>query len=69
MNLVRTSAREAAGALQTRIRSNLSYVQALGSAMQATRSADMPPSREQISLLSKATLSSSEDVIGAAVTG
>jgi methyl-accepting chemotaxis protein len=36
--------------------------------MQATRSADMPPSREQISLLTKATLSSSEDFIGAAVT-
>jgi methyl-accepting chemotaxis protein len=68
MNLARTSAREAAGALQTRIRSNLSYVTALAGAMVATKVANMPPTREQIGELSKATLSSSEDFIGAAVT-
>ena len=68
LNLVRTSAREAAGALQTRIRSNLSHVQALASAMQSTKSANMPLSRDQIGHLSKATLVSSEDFIGAAVT-
>jgi methyl-accepting chemotaxis protein len=68
MNLARTSAREAAGALQTRIRSNLSNVTALAGAMVSTKTANMPLTREQISELTKSTLSSAEDFIGAAVT-
>jgi methyl-accepting chemotaxis protein len=68
MNLARTSAREAAGALQTRIRSNLSNVSALAGAMTSTKAANLPLAREQIGELSKATLASSEDFIGAAVT-
>jgi methyl-accepting chemotaxis protein len=68
MDLARTSAREAAGALQTRIRSNLSNVTALAGAMVSTKTANMPLTREQIGELTKSTLSSSEDFIGSAVT-
>ena len=68
MELARTSAREAASALQTRIRANLSSVSALAAAMASTKTADLPLQRPQIDEMTKATLMSSEDFIGAAVT-
>ena len=68
MELARTSSREAASALQTRIRANLSSVSALAAAMAATKSAGLPLQRPQIDEMTKATLMSSEDFIGSAVT-
>jgi methyl-accepting chemotaxis protein len=68
MNLARTSAREAVGALQTRIRSNLAYVIGLASTMVSIKTANMPPTREQVAELTKATISNSDDFIGGAVT-
>ena len=68
MELARTSSREAASALQTRIRANLASVAALGGAMTATKTADIPLARPQIDEMVKATLSGAEDFIGAAVT-
>lgn len=68
MDLARTSAREAAGAVQTRIRTNLSSVMALAGAMRATKEAQSPLLRPQIDEMSKATLTSSPDFVGAAVT-
>ena len=66
--LAHTSAREVAGALQARIASNLASVSSLAGAMRGTKSANLPLQREQINELTKATLSSSEDLLGAAVT-
>ena len=68
LELARTSAREVAGALQARIASNLASVSSLAGAMRGTRSANLPLQREQINELTKATLTSSEDLLGAAVT-
>ena len=68
MELARTSAREAAGVLQTRLRANLANVTALAGAMAATKTASFPLQREQINEMVKSTLSSAEDFIGAAVT-
>ena len=68
MQLTRTSAREVAGALQTRIGANLAAVIGVGHAMRATRAADKPLAREQINEIVKATLAASSDLIGAAVT-
>jgi len=68
MELARTSAREAAGVLQTRLRANLANVTALAGAMAATKTANFPLQREQINEMVKSTLSSAEDFIGAAVT-
>ncbi|MCC7600919.1 HAMP domain-containing protein [Janthinobacterium sp. FW305-129] len=68
LELARTSAREVAGALQARIASNLSSVSSLAGAMRGTKSANLPLQREQINELTKATLTSSEDLLGAAVT-
>ena len=68
MNLVRTAARQAAGALQGRISANLARVTTLAAAMVNTRKAQMPLQREQISEIVKATLGGSEDFIGTAVT-
>ena len=68
MELARTSSREAASALQTRIRANLASVAALGGAMTATKTADIPLARPQIDEMVKATLLGAEDFIGAAVT-
>ena len=68
MELARTSSREAASALQTRIRAKLSSVSAQAAAMASTKTADLPLQRPQIDEMSKATLMSSEDFIGAAVT-
>ncbi|MGK5068772.1 methyl-accepting chemotaxis protein [Janthinobacterium sp. RT4P48] len=66
--LAHTSAREVAGALQARIASNLSSVSSLAGAMRGTKGANLPMQREQINELTKATLSSSEDLLGSAVT-
>ena len=68
LDLARTSAREVAGALQARIASNLSSVSSLAGAMRGTKSANLPMQREQINELTKATLTSSEDLLGSAVT-
>ncbi|ATD62469.1 MAG: methyl-accepting chemotaxis protein [Janthinobacterium svalbardensis] len=68
LELARTSAREVSGALQARIASNLASVSSLAGAMRGTKSASLPLQREQINELTKATLSSSEDLLGAAVT-
>ena len=68
MELARTSSREAASALQTRIRANLSSVSALAAAMASTKTAGIPLQRPQIDEMTKATLMSSDDFIGAAVT-
>ncbi|WP_290872979.1 methyl-accepting chemotaxis protein [Aquabacterium sp.] len=68
MKLAETSAREAAGALQTRIRSNLSTVMQLSAAMQNTRQAGRPLQRDQIDDMVKGALASSPDFVGAAVT-
>ena len=68
MNLARTSAREVAGALQSRIGSNLSAIINLGGAMRATRAANQALQRDQINEMVKATLGGSDDLIGAAVT-
>ena len=68
MELARTSSREAASALQTRMRANLSSVSALAGAMAATKTAELPLQRPQVDEMTKATLMSSGDFIGAAVT-
>ncbi|WP_394787519.1 methyl-accepting chemotaxis protein [Rhodoferax sp.] len=68
MSLARTSAREAAGTLQTRIAANLATVSSLAAAMRSTKEANLPIAREQISEMVKAALASSEDFIGSAVT-
>ena len=68
MNLARTSAREAAGTLQTRITANLATVVNLAAAMRATKQANLPVSREQTSEMVKAALFSSDDFIGSAIT-
>ena len=68
MELARTSSREAASALQTRIRANLAFVSALAGAMASTKTAELPLQRPQIDEMVKATLLGAEDFIGAAVT-
>ncbi len=68
MNLARTSAREAAGTLQTRIAANMATVTNLAASMRSTRQAQLPMAREQIDEMVKAALFSSSDFIGAAVT-
>ncbi|BDT68196.1 hypothetical protein os1_23780 [Comamonadaceae bacterium OS-1] len=68
MLLARTSAREAAGTLQTRIAANMATVANLAASMRATRQAKLPMAREQIDEMSQAALFSSSDFIGAAVT-
>ncbi|WP_295951565.1 methyl-accepting chemotaxis protein [Rhodoferax sp.] len=68
MNLARTSAREAAGTLQTRIAANMATVANLAASMRATRQANLPIAREQIDEMVQAALFSSGDFIGSAVT-
>jgi methyl-accepting chemotaxis protein len=68
LDLARTSAREAASALETRIRANLYSVMALAGAMSYTKAANLPLARPQIDEMSKSTLMSSPDFVGAAVT-
>jgi len=68
MALARTSAREVAGALQTRIGTNLATVIGLAGAMRATRATEQALQRGQVNELVKAVLAGSNDLIGAAVT-
>lgn len=68
MSLARTSAREAAGVLQSRISANLSTVVALSGSMRSTKAANLPLEREQVDEMVKAALVSSDDFVGAAVT-
>jgi len=68
MELARTSAREASGALQSRIRANLASVLALSGSMTTTKAADLPLQRPQIDEMVKSTLVMSPDFVGAAVT-
>ena len=68
MNLARTSAREVASTLQTRIASNLSTVLNMAATMRFTKEAGLPLQREQIDEIDKAALNSSEDFIGTAIT-
>jgi methyl-accepting chemotaxis protein len=68
MDLARTSAREASGVVQSRIRSNLYSVMSLAGSMASTKSANLPLQRPQIDEMVKSTLSSSPDFVGAAVT-
>ncbi|WP_308925254.1 methyl-accepting chemotaxis protein [Janthinobacterium sp. J1-1] len=68
MALARTTAREVSSTLQARISGNLSAVTSLAGAMRGTRGASLALQREQINELSKATLASSEDLIGVTVT-
>ena len=68
LDLARTSAREAAGALQSRVRANLSLVTALAGAMNSTKAANLPLQRPQIDEMVKSVLLSSPDFVGTAVT-
>jgi methyl-accepting chemotaxis protein len=68
MKLARTTAREAAVAVQARMVPNLSAAFGLARAMRATRGADMPATRAQANELVKATLQDSADLNGSTVT-
>lgn len=67
MALARTSAREAAGALQSRIKANLYSVMALAGSMVSTKAAELPLNRPQIDEMVKSTVSSSPDFLGSTV--
>ena len=67
MDQARTSAREAAAAVQGRLGAHLAVLRNLADSMAATRGAGEPLSRSQINDLVKATLLGSKDVAGAAV--
>jgi len=68
MELARTAAREAAGAVQVRLGANLSAVTNLAAGMSASRSAELALARPQIGELTKAMLLGSADLIGASVS-
>ena len=67
MREARTSAREAAYALESRLGASLAAVGNLAGAMAASRGADLTLSRPQVSTLVKATLLGSDDLVGASV--
>ncbi|SDE78371.1 methyl-accepting chemotaxis sensory transducer with Cache sensor [Massilia sp. PDC64] len=67
MRQARTSAQEAAHALESRLGASMSAVGNLADAMAASRGADIALSRPQVSALVKATLLGSDDLVGAAV--
>ncbi|AVR97010.1 methyl-accepting chemotaxis protein [Pseudoduganella armeniaca] len=67
LKLARTTSREAAHALASRITANLSTVQGVSAAMRATRGADMALTREQQIEVSKAVLLSSDDIVGTSI--
>jgi methyl-accepting chemotaxis protein len=67
MHQARTSAHEAAYALESRLGASLAAVGNLADAMAASRGADLALSRPQVSALVKATLLGSEDLVGASV--
>jgi methyl-accepting chemotaxis protein len=68
MDLARTSAREVAGALESRLGANLASVEGLANAMRSTNAAKLPLQREQINEMVQAVLKARRDLIGAAVT-
>jgi methyl-accepting chemotaxis protein len=68
MHLARTSAREAAAAVQAQIGTKLGAVANLAAGMSALRAADIAPARPQIGAMTQATVRSSSDFIGGAVT-
>ena len=68
MQLSRTTAREAAGAVQARIGANLATVISVGDMMRSTKTANLPMQRQQINEVIKATLAASNDLVGASVT-
>jgi len=68
MNLARTSASAASLALQSRIGSSLSTIIQLAATQRATRGSGKALSREQTGEVTKSTLLSAEDLLGAAVT-
>ena len=67
MREARTSAREAAYALESRLGASMAAVGNLAGAMAASRGADLTLSRPQVSTLVKATLLGSDDLVGASV--
>ena len=68
MHLARTSAREAAAAVQVQLGTKLGAVVNLAAAMSALRDADLAPARPQIAAMTQATVRTSNDFIGGAVT-
>jgi methyl-accepting chemotaxis protein len=68
MHLARTSAREAAAAVQAQLGAKLGAVANLAGAMSALRAADIVPTREQSSAMTQATIRGNADFIGGAVT-
>jgi methyl-accepting chemotaxis protein len=68
MKLARTTAREAAAAVQERIGSPLTTVVGLARAMRITRAADMTLTRNQTNEMVKATVLDSADLNGSTVT-
>jgi len=68
MKLAETSTREAAGAMQTRLRAHLSTVLQLAESMQQTRAAQRPLARDQIDDMVKGALHNNPDFIGSTVT-
>ena len=68
MHQARTSAREAAAAVQAQIGTKLGAVANLAAAMSALREADIAPSRPQVSAMTQGMLHSFGDLIGGAVT-
>ncbi|WP_075791416.1 methyl-accepting chemotaxis protein [Massilia putida] len=68
MRLARTSAREAAAAVQAQLGSKLGAVTNLAAALSALREADIAPARPQIAAMTQATVRTSNDFIGGAVT-
>jgi methyl-accepting chemotaxis protein len=68
MHLARTSAREAAAAVQAQIGTKLGAVTNLAAGMSALGEADIAPTRAQVAAMTQAMLRSSGDLIGSAVT-
>ena len=68
MHLARTSAREAAAAVQAQLGAKLGAVANLAGAMSALRAGDIVPTREQSGAMTQATIRGNADFIGGAVT-
>jgi len=67
MDLARTSTREAAAAVQSRIRVNLAVPASMAAMVSATIAAGQPLTREQVTKMSKAGLLRSDDLFSSAV--
>jgi methyl-accepting chemotaxis protein len=68
MQQARTSAREAAAAVQAQLGPKLGAVVSLAAAMSALREEDIAPARPQVAAMTRATVRTSDDFIGGAVT-